>query len=704
MQEANAVVGVGSDFANAAEEVGAEVEQEAEGSRELEFVRLQIISHNYPRTAKEDLNRFAGIYVPLSPIDQQPFVLGVGGFASVFLAFDNNDVKATPLAVKLLRKERGTGTQNGRQRFIEEIFYSQLLSVANHNNFVEYRGFGYLRGNYTTDADSAAKERSWVLAAIADADVDTVKGANDVRQIDEKFLSEHQDLFLVMNAAWFSLEQLLVSNQPLRKSNSLKLSYRLEVDSEVKTFNGNTIFGDAYDQLNANAPPERVRAAVERLAILESSSGLEILSKIRCDKKLGSPVATRAMLQIFVRLVASVRMIHQFEQGAIRGLSHRDLKPANFLIDSCQHNPPAVLLSDLGFIAAQQNGKTLYGAFGRIGDPGVLPQGSVMFQAPEQMLSGREVSFELVDAAVYRERRKVLRHETTVHRDEMLVNGKFLANAIRIRTVGGIEIEPDDRVLCNDISLRDGGDGGRMVIKSVEVDPMYPTSVVAFIGQVIEAKQTVRTEYKGTLLKPVGQHSDLFSLGCLAYFIASGGKDPSEFYRTYLRPASGLIYLHGTPPRQTCFDIAKFLGERSGTSGQIREVRALATAIGISSIAETIAAAYAKIGFGVSKSRDHYLFSTDGEPIGLIFLYLATMLMCRGIEGSYVKGGPTSRTTDASWETNELTDLEDFLTSVTQQLEYQYADVMARDPFQSVWENGLNALVRLRLLASATKI
>lgn len=685
--------------------------------------KLKIISRSYPRqttpprddstVAPEASNRFIDILIPLSPIDNEPFVIGSGGFATVFVAFEGNLGVGKPLAVKLLKKEQGTGTPNGRFRFIEEIYYNQLLSNTPSGTFVEYRGFGYVARNSRLSTDIDRREAAWVREGIDPEDISRVCEANILTSISPEFLSEHQDLFFVMAAAWCSLEQLLVSNQPLRNSNTIILSYEHERKLQQKTEQReatavpataemNTAYGVAHNNLRADpAAVKHVAEIAKNLRISESTSGLEVLSLIRKHANLGAPVSTRLQLEILKKLAVAVGNIHQFQAPDAKGtietlsLAHRDLKPANFLLDDCSGESPGVILSDLGFISSRQTIQTFYAA--EVREPGALPLGSVMYQAPEQVVSGREVSFELVEAADIHERWATLGRKTEDWPTVRLSGKTYLAKAIRARKIGGISFQSGDRLVSTEIKLVAGADGGRMTVSSVASDPMYPTSEIVFVEQGIESNQTPRADYKALLLKPIGQHSDLFSLGCIAYFMASGGKDPSEFYRTYLRPQSGLIYLTGEESHRNCFEVATFLAGRNGALGQGRHVQALMAALSKTSWRAYLEAAEGKVkAFRASEERDYFLFSSDGTPIDVIFLYVIAKLMCRGIEGAYVTSSdqPGKTALEACAK-----DLKGFLGEVIHALNSAYSSVMEDDYFSKFADRGLGALLWVRLLA-----
>lgn len=685
--------------------------------------KLKIVSRAYPRqtaSPTEDVstpdasNKFVDILVPLSPIDNEPFVIGSGGFATVFVAFEGSLGDGKPLAVKLLKKEQGTGTPNGRFRFIEEIYYNQLLSNTPSGTFVEYRGFGYLSRNSRVSADIERREAAWVTEGIDPADIDRVSEANLRTNISTAFLSEHQDLFFVMAAAWCSLEQLLVSNQPLRNSNTIILSYeherrlqqqkaeQKEAEAAPTTAELNTAYGVAHNNLRADpAAAKHVAEIAENLDISESTSGLEILSLVRKHPKLGAPVSTRLQLEILKKLAVAVGNIHQFGARTPKGkietlsLAHRDLKPANFLLDDCAGENPGVILSDLGFISSQQTTRTFYA--GEVREPGALPLGSVMYQAPEQMMSGREVSFELVEAQDIRQRWEALARPIGDWPEVRLSGKRYLAKAIRARTIGGIAFHSGDRLVCTEIKLVAGADGGRMTVTSVASDPNYPTSQIVFVEQRIEENQTPRADYKALLLKPIGQHSDLFSLGCIAYFMASGGKDPGEFYRTYLRPQSGLIYLAGEDSHRDCFEVATFLAGRNGALGETRHVQALMTTLKKTSWLAYLEAAEGKFkALRASDERDHFLFSSDDFPIDVIFLYVIAKLMCRGIKGAYVASSdePAKTALDACAK-----DLKGFLSEVIHALNSEYSNVMEDDYFSKFADSGLGSLLWVRLLA-----
>lgn len=201
-----------------------------------------------------------------------------------------------------------------------------------------------------------------------------------------------------------------------------------------------------------------------------------------------------ALMGLWLRCAAKVRDIHSLpltEGGT--GLSHRDIKPANVLVDT---NPNIqVRLADLGFLSSVP--EILQGNFSlasSVDEGGALPKGSRGFRAPEQMQIGEELSFGQLDEGATQV--KLLKYL-----DQIISDGDW------IRVQGTFK------------------DGTSMTRLHRDGDNTYR------LGSPFHDPPQLS---KGQLIPDVSLHSDVFALGCLAYFLSSDGRNPERFWRQYL--------------------------------------------------------------------------------------------------------------------------------------------------------------------------
>jgi len=129
-----------------------------------------------------------------------------------------------------------------------------------------------------------------------------------------------------------------------------------------------------------------------------------------------------------------------------------------------------------------------------VDEGGALPKGSRGFRAPEQMQIGEELSFGPLDGGA--EEIKLLKYL-----DQIISDGDW------IRVQGRFK---DGTSMTR---LHRNGDNNYR-LGSPFVDPPQLS--------------------KGQLIPDVSLHSDVFALGCLAYFLSSDGRNPERFWRQYL--------------------------------------------------------------------------------------------------------------------------------------------------------------------------
>jgi hypothetical protein len=182
------------------------------------------------------------------------------------------------------------------------------------------------------------------------------------------------------------------------------------------------------------------------------------------------------------------------------------VKPGNFLLKQVAEQLE-LRVSDLGFAADAQgvrdNVETV--AYNPR-DPGALALGTVRFRSPEAREGGGEVKFEIASPAA----------------DRRLV--RMFRPFAMVRPERGDWLQPVDASLLS-ASKRFAR------IETVKEDNRYWECA---LSEALAEETTPGVALQGYVLRTIDQVSDLFSLGCLVYFIASGGNDPETFYDKFI--------------------------------------------------------------------------------------------------------------------------------------------------------------------------
>lgn len=449
--------------------------------------------------------------------DGKPVIMGSGRYANVALASNSsNPSSATEFyAIKFLKYDDQSlmFSQIALRRFYEEINKTRTFGIDKFDHFVQYVGFSniFTTPPYDNILREETEDEKEVLEFVSReqyAESSKRNYESIVNNLSREFLDKLQGDFFVMRAEHGTLDDLITYQHPWRDHTLYTVSTKLR-DALAEFRNRKEVFiRKLFDDLNKKSQLE------ERVEIGEISdfSGINIL---RLIGKLSNPLKYRIIIDLFTQILASVRNIHETlsEDGA---LAHRDIKPGNFLISL---QPPEInyfniKISDLGFVSGVNsiiNGSDTMARSSK--EPGALALGTIPFRAPEQIDNGYEIHFTI--------------SAENGNNDENHTTITFL-------NIGDKILEPGDWLESQEVFFG-SKENARQVAKIEDIRIEDNLFIVTLQTKIIPI--VPKLYYHAYIVKQTSQHSDIFSLGSILYFLSSGGKNPEKFYVKCLEPS-----------------------------------------------------------------------------------------------------------------------------------------------------------------------
>lgn len=475
-------------------------------------------------------NLSARVYLLLS--GNEPLLLGEGKFARVYLGALREPTREAPLqigelvALKFLKQDPNSPavTRNAVYRFCQEVMATAKAQAQGVAGVVKMHGYGRFEHLPAEAVDRKAMEQAFGYEFAKDnssSPPHTIFGTRDERSLEALFAENRTSLsasklhlsqltgdFYVLGLCLMNLEEIL-----LAKGDPYTASAGRALQSIGLT--SSPILVQRQDDAEALAKND--------LNLEPSGTGFDDLKKmadwLEQRRSRREPEGRRLIsvvsYQLWHECVALVDVLHSIGRevqprlapadesartpAAGPGWAHRDIKPANLLVTADRNM--SLVLSDLGFLATV--GEVLSGQWtlvGSIDEGGVLPAGSRGFRSPEQIESGEEISF--APATMGQSTIELVNYldSSIAPGDWLRISGMFAdrTSATRITSVETV----DERTQKYSLYSAFGDDGASVA--------------------------------KGRIVKDVAIHSDVFSLGCLAYFLSSEGRNPERFMRQFL--------------------------------------------------------------------------------------------------------------------------------------------------------------------------
>jgi serine/threonine protein kinase len=551
-------------------------------------VKLQYVSAIRDESGK---NKLATLHLLGEALPEkghvQLYELGSGRYARVLFACEGDISGAADLmAVKFIQKDNSEAfTRTSRERFLQEVVStSQLTSVTDAGFFIPYRGFGCI-GPFSTASlglhaqnvfrTQNASFANPVITGWSESEFNAVCNTNmaSLEAAAPQMLERVVGEFMVMKLAFGTLDDLLLFRTPWDDNKAIsvpiqfnegfrekvhkskkdyleafldaftvppELPTRINEPFQPKTFKKRLFSRDVVEeqrvaelekQTRAEEERRRLRlSTIEKLNKLEDYKerrGFDQLEALSRIESIGESFRATVLVELFASCVTTLMSVHH-SQNPARRYAHRDLKPGNFLIGSIPSDD-SIYLSDLGFVASQADIiNDRYTRSSNSKDPGVLTPGTKGFRAPEHIVSGDEITFEIAAGS-----------PATLH----------------VYPVSGTAPENGDSIESQDVTFSTKNDAFfSSRIYSVKPHP-EGDRYIATPAYTVEPLSK-RSYYKGTLLKDVGFHSDIFSMGCLLYFLFTSGREAEHALSVLTNPA----FLEGFDKlpsyRASCLSIA----------------------------------------------------------------------------------------------------------------------------------------------------
>ena len=452
--------------------------------------------------------------------DNQLVTLGEGRFARVYLGSRRAPLDQRPfglgelIAIKFLKKDliSEAVTKNSTYRFCREVLESMrardrglgaavvcpvgygrtavLPPDADPLLKVYEEGFVFtLRNSNVPNPPRSpiAPRGQTVFGSLPRARMDAIFAANAKSLADGGLaVADWSGDFYALDLCLISLEELLLTTgNPIQQSSGKAMESVDVKDAPIML------------QLHHDLP----LAGNLDLQLLKTDTGFADLHAIvksliarGYEPDPAKSFRRSALFALWIRCAEKVRDIHSVTPtNQHTGLAHRDLKPANILVDTTPQLQ--VRLADLGFLSSVA--EILTGNFSlasSVDEGGALPRGSRGFRAPEQMQIGDDLSFEQLKVGAGQIELLKYLDQTISDGDWLRIQGEFNNGTAMTR-------------------LRRGSDR----VHALESPFAKPADLS-----------------KGQLIPDVSLHSDVFAMGCLAYFLASDGRNPERFWRQYL--------------------------------------------------------------------------------------------------------------------------------------------------------------------------
>lgn len=408
-----------------------------------------------------------------------PFRLGIGRNAVVLLAWTKGNQKESKfLAFKCLKDDENEEyAQMVKERFLIELLETKRASFDT-DFFVRFKGYGIL-GDFDMQNTDNSKWRILFPNKVEN---------NSELPIDVQNYFDLQGPFYILELCQGSLHDLLERGDPWLQASK---SYQ-----HVEYFR--EAFKIQYECTREQVQEFKARY-IEEEAHAKRLSGYDILNAFRNNDEAGK-VRNFAVLQLFFEAAITIQNLHNL------GLVHRDLKLADILLWHAT-NPMGfdriqLKLADLGYagsiVPLQKGTWTLEVDNWRTS--GALAPGSQYFRAPEQANLSIEVRVDI---------------------------SKDDPTKVIIKNSKVTEIEKGDQLIAGDYFNESKGDLYKNVQRITNVRKEDNTYHLKLEGAIdLPSKEDLQAH----IIKSTGYHTDGFSLGAALYRLASGGKNPQDFY------------------------------------------------------------------------------------------------------------------------------------------------------------------------------